>query len=385
MNPYLEQILGQGPAAEAEAQCVDAFVKQASAEGIDLAQLPDQTVEQLYEGVFKPKFAEALEAQGSADGLIEKAAAEGASEDVLEKLAMAKLTGEAMAEGYLERMGKFAQEAEALGGEETPAEEAAEAEGGEGGGAAEAAQAIVEDAVQEAVEEVAQAAEAQGVEASPEEIAQAAAPMVEQKVEEKTSALLEYMEEQEKTAAGPVMGMYRSEMAGEKAVGRLRGLGRFAKANPALAAVLAGGGAAAGAGGMALAKRKRAADMVAEALLEKEAEGEAAKAPGRMRRAYDATKGHIGRHTGKYGLGAGIAAGAGGALLARKLLAKKAADILAEEIEKDAEGASRIRRVYEATKGHIGRHTGKYGLGAGAAAGAGGALLARKLLAKKGK
>jgi len=119
---------------------------------------------------------------------------------------------------------------------------------------------------------------------------------------------------------------------------------------------------------------------------EKEAEGEAAKVPGRLRRAYNATKGHIGGHAGKYGLGAGIAAGAGGALLARKLLAKKASDILAEAIEKDAEGgAGLIRRAYDATKGHIGRHTGKYGLGAGAAAGAGGALLARKLLAKKGK
>jgi len=198
MNPYLEQILGQGPAAEAEAQCVDAFVKQASAEGIDLAQLPDEKVEQLYEGVFKPKYAEALNAQYSADGLIEKAAAEGASEDVLEKLAMAKLTGEAMAEGYLERMGKFAQEAEAAEAEE-PGEAPEGAEGGEGG-SEEAAKAIVEEAVDEAVAEVAQAAEAQGVEASPEEIAQAAAPMVEQKVEEKTSAYLEYLEKDAQAA-----------------------------------------------------------------------------------------------------------------------------------------------------------------------------------------
>ncbi|NMC34682.1 MAG: hypothetical protein GYA36_19845 [Veillonellaceae bacterium] len=192
-NPYLAQLMGQG--AGDEEVLMDAFVKQANDEGLDLTRLPDEEVADLYENVFKPaKIAELTQMDATSDGLIEKAASEGASDEVLERLALAKLSGQAMFEGYREAWEKFAQDAAAA--EAAPEEAAAEGEGGgEEGVTEEEAKAIVDEAAEEAVEEAAAQAPA---DAAPEEVAAAAAEMVPEKVEEKTAELLMWKEAQKK-------------------------------------------------------------------------------------------------------------------------------------------------------------------------------------------
>jgi hypothetical protein len=109
------------------------------------------------------------------------------------------------------------------------------------------AEAILEGAIEDAVAAVTE----QVPDAAPEEIAEAAAEILPEVVEEKTSAYL-----MAKEAAEPVMGVY--EHLG-KQPGKLRALGRFAKANPLLAGGLAAAGAAGGAGAGYLAGRTKEA------------------------------------------------------------------------------------------------------------------------------
>lgn len=107
----------------------------------------------------------------------------------------------------------------------------------------------------------------------------------------------------------------------------------------------------------------------------------------KMKAYYGKAKKHVGAHSGKYGLGAGAAAG-----LAGGYMSKKASDMTLGEIvdvvqsvneveaglEKIAKrGAAKgkglwnkIKGHYGTAKKHVGKHSGKYGLGAGAAGGA---------------
>lgn len=211
---YLEQILGKGPAVDAEQQCIDAFVKQASEEKVDLAKYPDEQVNAAY-GDFRQKWAAAQAGTDTADSIIEKAAADGASDEMLEKLALAKLSGEAMFEGYREAWEKFAQEMEAAAPAEGPPPEGPppEAPPAEGGDVTqEEAQAIVDSASAEAVDEAVAAAPP---EASSEEIAAAAAEMVPALVEEKVSALIETKKQAACStgAAGIVARVHRKKEA----------------------------------------------------------------------------------------------------------------------------------------------------------------------------
>jgi hypothetical protein len=235
---YLEQILGQGQAVDAESQCIDAFVKQASAEGIDLNQVPDTNIETAYAD-FREKFAAAMAGEETSDGLIEKAAASGASDEMLEQLALAKLSGEAMFEGWRESFEKHAQEEAAM---EAPAEEG----GGGEAPAEEEAAAILESAIEDAVGAVTE----QAPDAAPEEIAEAAAEILPEVVEEKTSAYLMAKE------AGP----------------KLDRAGRWLLAHPKTthgAAAGLGAGAAGTAGYLAgrRRKQKKASDILAEMLV----------------------------------------------------------------------------------------------------------------------
>ncbi len=330
---HLDKILGQDQAADAEAACVDAFVKQASAEGIDLSQVADEAINASYVA-YREKWAEAQVGVDTADSMIEKAAAEGASDEMLEKLALAKLSGEAMFEGYREAWEKFAQEQAA--GEAVAAPEVVGGEGsGEPGEGAEApdvteeeAQAIVEDAAQEAVEE---AAEAAPPDAAPEDIAAAAAEVVPEKVEEKVSELLEYKyAELAKQAGGPIW-----ESA--KGVGRalkVRGAEFAAKHQKATKWGKRGGVAALGAGGAlaaahALKKRKEASDILAEMLLEKEAGPNthlmADHLRGAVGAARQAGREFVKRNPGvaKWGKRGGVAAAGAGTALGAMALAKK--------------------------------------------------------------
>lgn len=385
MNPYLEQILGQGPAAEAEGACAEAFVKQASAEKIDLATMKDEDVNELYENVFKPKWAELQAQPVSSASVIEKAAAEGASDEVLDKLSMARLEGIAQAEGYLDTVRvKLAQ---AEGGEPlAPAGDdgAPPAGGGEGGGGEEeteeAAKAIVQAAVDEAIDEASEAAESQGVQASPEELAQAAAPMVEQKVEEKTGAWMGYWESQgvdfekdagAKETAGKVYGKAKNLVnkagrgiatagravghagawvgkgVGKGAVGAAKGIAWGAK-HPAVALPVA---AATGAAATfaAMHKKKHAAELLTEFLKDagEGVSGKVVETPvatpetkGLFRRIGKGLKGIPGAimaHPGKSALIGGGAAALGlGAYEAQKHFRKqKAAELLTQFISEN--------------------------------------------------
>jgi hypothetical protein len=389
---YWEKILGKDQAAGAEAACVDSFVKQASAEGVDLGRVPDADIHAAYVD-YREKWASAQVGTDTADSIIEKAAAEGASDEMLEKLALAKLSGEAMFEGYRESWEKFAQEQAA--GEaaamppEVAAPEAAPEVPAEGGGGVpevtqEEAQAIVEEAAGEAIEEVAAAAPA---DAAPEDIAAAAAEVIPEKVEEKVSAVLQFKQAEFEKSAGKA-----SEMVA-------KGKAFFAK-HPRLSATARYGGAAAGgaAAGAAAAKatekKKHAADILAESI-EKDA-GPVIEAFKRGRsfakgnRRFPALRGlaeagrtavatHPKAAKGLRYAGAaagGAAVGAGAVRATEKK--KHAADILAGMLEKDAGKAS---EMVAKGKAFFAKHprlsaTARYG-GAALAGGAAGAAAAK--------
>lgn len=354
-NPYLAQLMGQG--AGDEEVLMDAFVKQANDEGLDLTRLPDEEVADLYENVFKPaKIAELSQTDATSDGLIEKAASEGASDEVLERLALAKLSGQAMFEGYREAWEKFAQDAAAA--EAAPPEAAPEAaaEGGEGDVTEEEAKAIVDEAAEEAVEEAAAQAPA---DAAPEEVAAAAAEMVPEKVEEKTAELLMWKEAQKK---GGKPGFLRR--AGKKVYGKvLKPVGKHIAKHklPYGAGAAAAGGMAAGYfGGKALQKKGEdegelsIADVVKVAAYGdygladpaeveeflKEAQKKGGK-PGFLRRmgrrvggAAKAVGKHVAKHKLPYGIGGaaagGLAAGYGVSRLRKKA---EAYDLLSQALE----------------------------------------------------
>jgi len=324
-NEFLTGLLGPDAAKQAEEACKVAFVKAASDQGINLSEYPNEEVSQFYETQWRPGYEVALQkqaaqAQNPAQSTITKAAAAGASDEVLEGLAFAELKGQAMYDGFLKRGAewemKLAQEGMPPGaggpppGPEAPPggmppEAPPEGEPEAPPEPAEAAKEILEAASDEAVDAVAAQAPP---ETPPEALAQAAAEQIPAVLEQKVAEMVAWLDKNasDKEAATEYAGQvidYLNEKlaakphavpkptlapstgwlarsptgrrigaAGASAADAARAVGRTVAAHPGKAGLAAAGALAAG-GGIAALLRKREQKKAASYILQQKMAG----------------------------------------------------------------------------------------------------------------